>query len=320
MKRKNVDLSVVVPCYNEEEAIPVFYRTVTPIVAEMGVTCEFVFVDDGSSDRTLQILRQLAAEDARVRYVSFSRNFGKEAGIFAGLKATKGAHVALMDVDLQDPPSFLPQMYQTLQTGEYDNVAMRRKTRAGEPPIRSMLSRGFYKLINHIGETPIVDGARDYRMMKRKMVDAVLQIGEYNRFSKGLFSWVGFKTQWIAYENVERVAGQTKWNVWKLFKYALEGIENFSQAPLNIATSAGTLLTIAAFIWALILILKRLIIGNYNVSGWTSMVCIIIFLGGIQLLSIGIMGQYIAKIFLETKHRPLYIVAETSEDGKEEEE
>lgn len=320
MKKKPVDLSIVVPCFNEEESIPLFYSTTEQVVAPMGITWEYVFVDDGSGDGTLKLLREMAAGDDKVRYVSFSRNFGKEAGIYAGLRAARGAHVALMDADLQDPPAYLPQMYAALQTGEYDNVAMRRETREGEPPIRSMLSRAFYWLINRIGNTPIVNGARDYRMMKRKMVDAILQIGEYNRFSKGLFSWVGFRTQWIAYKNVERAAGKTKWSVWKLFKYALEGIENFSQKPLDIATSTGTVLTIAAFIWALVLFFKHIIIGNYNVSGWTSTICVIIFLGGIQLLSIGIMGQYIAKIFLETKHRPLYIVAETSEDEEKDEE
>ena len=270
------------------------------------------------SSRPRKISPRLTASDPRVRYVSFSRNFGKEAGIYAGLQASRGECVALMDVDLQDPPEYLPEMYETLQTGEYDNVATRRATREGEPAIRSMLSRSFYRMMNRISDTPIVDGSRDFRMMKRKMVDAILQIGEYNRFSKGLFSWVGFRTKWISFENVERAAGKTKWSLWKLFKYATEGIENFSQTPLNIATTTGMLFTFAAFIWALILVLKKIIIGNYNVSGWTSTICVIIFLGGVQLLCMGIMGQYIAKIFLETKHRPLFIVAETSEDEESE--
>ena len=316
MRNERVVLSIVVPCFNEEEALPVFYDTVPKIIEEMGVTWEFVFVDDGSTDRTLALLRKMATTDRRIRYISFSRNFGKEAGIFAGLQASRGDYVVLMDVDLQDPPSYIPEMYRILQSGEYDNVATRRQTRKGEPPIRSLLSKGFYKTINMISDTPIEDGARDFRMMKRKMVDAILQIGEYNRFSKGLFSWVGFRTYWISYDNVERSAGKTKFNVLKLIRYALEGIENFSDTPLNIASSVGILLTIAAFVWALILMLKKLFIGNYNVSGWTSTICVIIFLGGIQLLSIGIMGQYIAKIFLETKHRPLFIVAETSEDDQ----
>jgi len=320
MKKDLKDLSIVVPCYNEEEALPIFYETVTGVVGKMGVDCEYVFVNDGSSDGTLKILKALAAEHPNVRYVSFSRNFGKEAAIYAGLQYARGEHVALMDADLQDPPSYLPQMYEALQTGEYDNVATRRSTREGEPVIRSFFSRMFYRLINKMTDVPIVDGARDYRMMKRKMVDAILATGEYNRFSKGLFSWVGFRTLWLSYDNVERVAGQTKWSFWKLFKYALEGIINFSHAPLDIVTNAGMLMTVIAFIWAAVLILKKLIIGDYNVSGWTSLTCIIIFLGGIQMCSIGIIGQYIARIFLETKHRPLFIVAESSDENEGESE
>ena len=316
MKECRKDLSIVVPCFNEEEAVPIFYDTVTEVVGKMGVDCEYVFIDDGSTDGTLGILRALAAKDPNVRYVSFSRNFGKEAGIYAGLKYARGEHVALMDADLQDPPAYLPQMYEALQTGKYDNVATRRSTREGEPVVRSFFSRMFYRLINRLTDVPIVDGARDFRMMKRKMVDAILATGEYNRFSKGLFSWVGFRTLWLSYDNVERVAGQTKWSFWKLFKYALDGIVNFSHAPLDIVTNAGMLMTVIAFIWAAVLILKKLIIGNYNVSGWTSLTCIIIFLGGIQLCSIGIIGQYIARIFLETKHRPLFIVAESSDDER----
>ena len=316
MKKDRKDLSIVVPCYNEEEALPIFYKTVTGVIEKMGVDCEYVFVNDGSSDGTLRILKALAAEHPNVRYVSFSRNFGKEAAIYAGLQYARGEHVALMDADLQDPPSYLPQMYEALQTGEYDNVATRRSTREGEPVIRSFFSRMFYRLINKMTDVPIVDGARDFRMMKRKMVDAILATGEYNRFSKGLFSWVGFRTLWLSYDNVERVAGQTKWSFWKLFKYALEGIINFSHAPLDIVTNMGMLMTFIAFIWAAVLILKKLIIGNYNVSGWTSLTCIIIFLGGLQMCSIGVIGQYIARIFLETKHRPLFIVAESSDDDE----
>lgn len=314
MANKAIDLSIVVPCYNEQEALPIFYDTVIGIVDPMKIAYEFVFVDDGSGDDTLKLVRELSRRDARVQYVSFSRNFGKEAAIYAGLQKSRGAHVALMDVDLQDPPGLLPEMYAALQTGEYDNVATRRGTRAGEPALRSFFSKAFYAFINRVTDTTIVDGARDFRMMKRKMVDAILSVGEYNRFSKGIFSWVGFRTKWISYDNIERVAGQTKWSFWKLCRYAVEGIIDFSQAPLSIATTFGMVLTLASFIWAMILVLKRIIIGNYNVSGWTSTICIIIFLGGVQLLSIGIMGQYIAKIFLETKHRPLYIVEESSDD------
>ncbi len=320
MKKGRMDLSIVVPCYNEEEAIPIFFDAVTAVIDQMGVSYEFVFVDDGSSDGTLGILKSLAKAHPQVRYVSFSRNFGKEAGIYAGLQYSRGEHVALMDADLQDPPACLPRMYEALQTGQYDNVATRRSTRAGEPPIRSFFSRAFYRLINRLSDVPIVDGARDYRMMKRKMVDAILATGEYNRFSKGLFSWVGFRTLWLSYDNVERVAGQTKWSFWKLARYALEGIVNFSHAPLDIATNIGMFMTVVSFIWAAVLILKKIIIGDYNVSGWTSLTCIIIFLGGLQLFSIGIMGQYIARIFLETKNRPLYIVAESSDDAEGESE
>lgn len=316
MKSNRIELSVVVPCFNEEEVLPIFYSTVTEVIDQMGVTHEFIFVDDGSSDGTLKLLRRLAAENPAVRYVSFSRNFGKESAIYAGLQYARGEHVALMDADLQDPPACLPQMYRILQEGEYDNVATRRSTRAGEPPLRSFFSRGFYRLINKISETPVVDGARDFRMMKRKMVNAILQVGEYNRFSKGLFSWVGYRTKWLSYDNVERAAGQTKWSFWKLFRYAVEGIVNYSHAPLDFVTTSGMVLTTAAFIWAIVLILKRAIIGSYNVSGWTSTVCIILFLGGIQLLSLGIIGQYIARIFLETKHRPLFIVQESSDDAQ----
>ena len=314
MKNDVVDLSIVVPCFNEEEALPLFFDTVTEVVNGMNVTYEFVFVDDGSSDDTLNVIKTLREKSPRVRYVSFSRNFGKEAAIYAGLQHSRGAHVALMDADLQDPPAYLPRMYEALQTGKYDNVATRRSNREGEPPIRSFFSKGFYRVINRMSDVQIVDGARDYRMMKRRMVDAILATGEYNRFSKGLFSWVGFRTLWLSYDNVERVAGQTKWSFWKLFKYAIDGIVNFSHAPLDIATNLGMVMTILAFVWAAILILKRLIIGNYNASGWTSLACIIIFLGGLQLFSIGIMGQYIARIFLETKHRPLYIVSESSDE------
>lgn len=308
------ELSVVVPCYNEEEALPIFYNTVTEIVKSMGITYELVLVDDGSSDHTLDIMRDLARRDPAVRYFSFSRNFGKEAAIFAGLQQATGAYVALMDADLQDPPAYLPEMHKLLKTGEYDNVATRRATRKGEPKIRSFFARRFYKTINRMTDTEIVDGARDFRMMSRKMVNAILKVGEYNRFSKGLFSWVGFKTYWLSYDNVERVAGQTKWSFWKLLKYAIDGIINYSHAPLNVATNAGIIFTIIAFIWMIVLILKRIIIGGYNVSGWTSTMCVILFMGGIQLISIGIMGQYIARIFLETKHRPIYIVGESSDE------
>lgn len=317
MKRIDKDLSIVVPCFNEEEALPAFFDTVMGVLGQMDVQYELLFIDDGSSDGTMKIIRDLAKRCPDVRFISFSRNFGKEAAIYAGLQYSKGEYVALMDADLQDPPSYLIQMYEALQSGEYDSVATRRSTRSGEPVLRSFFARGFYRLINRLSDVKIVDGARDFRMMKRKMVDAILKTGEYNRFSKSLFSWVGFRTLWLSYDNVERVAGKTKWSFWKLFVYAMEGIINFSHTPLDIVANTGIVITIISFIWVAVLILKKIIIGNYNVSGWTSLVCIILFLGGLQLISIGIIGQYIAKIFLETKHRPLFIVSESSDDESE---
>ncbi len=306
-------VSVVVPCFNEAESVPLFYKEIVKIASDsLPCSCEFVFVDDGSKDDTLREIRELAKMDGRVRYISFSRNFGKESAIYAGLASSRGEYVALMDADMQDPPSMLPEMYRILQTGDYDNVATRRVSREGEPVVRSLFARLFYKIINRISDTEIPDGARDFRMMSRKMVEAVLRTAEYNRFSKGLFGWVGFRTYWLPYENVERVAGQTKWNFWKLFKYALEGLVNFSLAPLYASVFFGSLCVLAAFLWMIVLVYKKITLGDYNVSGWTSTICVILAIGGIQLLSIGILGQYIAKIFLETKHRPLYIVAETN--------
>ncbi len=314
MNQKPVDLSIVVPCYNEEEALPIFYDTTLGIVKQMGITYEFVFVDDGSADGTLRILKEFYSKNPCSKFYSFSRNFGKEAAIYAGLKNATGRYVVLMDADLQDPPSYLPEMYKILQQGEYDNVATRRATRAGEPKLRSFFSRSFYKLINKITETEIVDGARDYRMMSRRMVDSIVNLGEYNRFSKGLFSWVGFKTYWLSYDNVERVAGKTKWSFWKLFKYAIDGIINFSSSPLHVATTTGIICTFASFVWMIYQVIKKLVLGDYNMSGWTSTICVIVFLGGLQLISIGIMGQYIARIFLETKNRPIYIIGDSCED------
>lgn len=311
-------ISLVVPCYNEEEALPLFYAEAARVAAGMekshGASFEFIFVDDGSRDGTLAAARALHGQDSRVRYVSFSRNFGKEAGIYAGLKAAKGDYVAMLDADLQDPPGLLPEMLDTLLSGEYDCAATRRVTRQGEPPIRSFFARMFYRLINKMSKTEIVDGARDFRLMSRPMVDAVLEVTEYNRFSKGIFSWVGFRTKWFEYENVERVAGQTKWNFWKLFLYSLEGIVGFSTAPLAVAALVGVLFCAVAFVMILVIVVRTLCFGDPT-SGWPSMVCIILLCSGVQLFCTGILGEYLAKTYLEVKKRPLYIVKETEQDG-----
>ena len=304
-------LSLIIPCYNEEQALPLFYEETSRVLAEMDCECEILFVNDGSRDGTLGVIKALAERDERVRYLSFSRNFGKEAAMFAGFCNAHGEVVTVMDADLQDPPSLLPEMLALLESGEYDSVATRRVSRAGEPPIRSWFARRFYKLINRISDADVVDGARDFRMMKREMVDAILAMNESNRFSKGIFGWVGFRTYWLPYENVERVAGETKWSFWKLFKYALDGIVNFSQMPLSISSWFGMGMTAVSFLMLLFIILRKLIFGD-PVAGWASTACIIIFVGGIQLFCLGIMGQYVAKIYMESKHRPHYIVAETN--------
>ena len=304
-------LSLIIPCYNEELALPLFYEETSRVLAEMDCECEMLFVNDGSRDGTLGVIKALAERDERVRYLSFSRNFGKEAAMFAGFCNAHGEVVTVMDADLQDPPSLLPEMLALLESGEYDSVATRRVSRAGEPPIRSWFARRFYKLINRISDADVVDGARDFRMMKREMVYAILSMNESNRFSKGIFGWVGFRTYWLPYENVERVAGETKWSFWKLFKYALDGIVNFSQMPLSISSWFGMGMTAVSFLMLLFIILRKLIFGD-PVAGWASTACIIIFVGGIQLFCLGIMGQYVAKIYMESKHRPHYIVAETN--------
>ena len=310
-------LSCIIPCYNEEAALPYFLQEIRKVADNMSTTFqldfEILFINDGSRDKTLQILRQAAQEDKRIRYISFARNFGKEAAMYAGFQNCTGDYAAVMDADMQDPPSLLPEMYQALQSGEYDSVATRRVTRKGEPPIRSLFARCFYKLINRISDADIVDGARDFRLMTRQMVDAILSMTEYNRFSKGIFGWVGFRTKWLPYENVERVAGETKWSFWKLFLYSLEGITAFSTAPLAIASIAGILLCIVALLFVCVVLVKTLAFGD-AVGGWPSMMCVILFLGGVQLFCMGILGQYLAKTYLETKKRPIYIVQETNED------
>lgn len=310
------EISIVVPCYNEEASLPLFYREITRVAAEMDYAdFEFVFIDDGSEDNTLPTLRRLAAADRRVRFVSFSHNFGKEAGMLAGLEAATGDYVALMDADLQDPPALLPELYKAVTEEGYDCAATRRTTREGEPPIRSFCARMFYKIINKISDADIVDGARDYRLMRRSMVDAILSLREYNRFSKGIFGWVGFKTKWVPYVNVERVAGETKWSFWKLFRYSLEGIVAFSTVPLALASVLGVLVCLAAFVFVVVVLVKTLAFGD-PVGGWPSMMCVILFLGGVQLLCIGILGQYLSKTYLETKRRPVYLVRETEEGVK----
>ena len=303
-------ISVVIPCFNEEEALPVYYRAMCKVMGEMsGEEFELIFVDDGSSDRTLSILKEMNETDGRCRYLSFSRNFGKEAAIYAGLKNASGDYVATMDVDMQDPPGLLPEMYRILNEEDYDSVATRRSTRAGEPKIRSFLSESFYKFINRISKTEIVNGARDYRLMKRKMVEAVLGMSEYNRFSKGIFEWVGFRTKWLEFQNVGRCAGQTKWSVKKLFTYSLEGITGFSVAPLSLASVVGVVFCMLSFFMILLIIVRTLIWGD-PVSGWPSLVCIILMVSGVQFFCTGILGQYLAKTYMEVKRRPIYLVKE----------
>ena len=311
-------VSIIVPCYNEEAALPYFLKEIKKTEAELtaafGCRFELLFINDGSRDSTLSVLREFAKSDPTVRYLSFSRNFGKEAAMYAGLKHAKGEYVAIMDADLQHPPTMLKEMYEGLQSGEYDCVAARRMNRNGEPPLRSFFARCFYKLINRISDTEIVDGACDFRMMKRQMVDAILSMGEYNRFSKGIFGWVGFRTKWLPYENVERVAGETKWSFWSLLLYSMQGIVGFSTVPLALASVLGVVLCIIALIMVVYIIIKTLMFGD-PVSGWPSLACMVMFMGGIQLFCIGILGQYLAKTYLETKHRPIYILAETEEEN-----
>lgn len=305
-------ISLIIPCYNEEKALPLFYEEASRVLSTMDVDCEMLFVNDGSRDNTLEVLKGLAEKDPRVYYISFARNFGKESAMYAGFCNAHGDYVAVLDADLQDPPSLLPEMLRILETGEYDSVATRRVDRKGEPPVRSWFARRFYKLINRHSDADIVDGARDFRLMKRDMVDAILAMGEYNRFSKGIYGWVGFRTYWLPFENVERVAGETKWNFWGLFKYAIDGIISFSLAPLNIASIIGALLTFISVIALLFIVIRKLAFGD-PVAGWASTVSIIVFIGGVQLAVLGIMGQYLAKTYMETKNRPHYIVAESNQ-------
>lgn len=311
-------LSLIVPCYNEQDAIPIFYKEAKQVLEEMAVDYELLFINDGSIDGTLKILQELARKDGQVYYISFSRNFGKEAAMYAGFCNVRGDYAAVMDVDLQDPPAMLPQMLQIIRSGEYDSVATRRSTRDGEPVVRSWFAKRFYRMINRISDADIVDGARDFRLMKREMVDTIVRMSEYNRFSKGIFGWIGFRTYWLAYENRSRAAGETKWNFRQLLRYAVDGVINFSQVPLSVASWFGMLMTAVAFAAVVFIVLRRLIWGD-PVAGWASIVCMITLIGGIQLFCIGIMGQYIAKIYMEVKKRPHYIVAESNlrQDHKE---
>ncbi|MBQ4482907.1 MAG: glycosyltransferase family 2 protein [Lachnospiraceae bacterium] len=311
-------ISAIVPCYNEQEAIPFFYEAIVKTAGEMKETWkdlefEFLFIDDGSKDGTLKEIEALRQKDKRVRFVSFSRNFGKEAALYAGLSNARGDYAVTMDADMQDPPSLLPDMYRAVKEEGYDSAATRRVTRKGEPVIRSFFARRFYRLINRMSSADIVDGARDYRIMTRRMIDAIVNMREYNRFTKGIYGWIGFNTKWIEFENVERIAGETKWSFWKLFGYAMEGIIGFSTAPLSMATWFGLFMGVVSFLGIIFIIVKKLVFGDPT-GGWSSMVCIILLVAGIQLFCIGVMGQYLAKTYLETKQRPIYIARRTSED------
>lgn len=309
-------LSIVIPCYNEEAVISQFYTKINEISQELdNLDLELIFVDDGSSDHTAAELEKLSQKDQRVHFILLSRNFGKEAALLAGLDSAEGDLVAVMDADLQDPPEMLPEMYRYIVSGEYDMVGVRRVSREGEPPIRSFFARIFYKLINKISKVEMVDGARDYRLMTRQVVDAVLSMREYNRYSKGLFSFVGFRTKWLEYQNVQRAAGETHWSFWGLFAYALDGICAFSTAPLVVSAILGLVFCLISFILIILIIFKTLVFGD-PVSGWPSTICVILMVSGIQLLALGVIGEYLAKTYLETKHRPVYIIRKSSKQIK----
>lgn len=309
-------ISLIIPCYNEQEALPCFYKEVVKILSSLHYEYELLFIDDGSKDNTLKIIKEFSLKNDHIKFFSFSRNFGKESAMYAGFCNANGDYVAVMDADMQDPPSLLPQMLDILHSQKYDSVATRRVNRHGEPPIRSWFAHNFYKIINKISDADIVDGARDFRLMKREMVDAIVAMSETNRFSKGIFGWIGFKTYWLPYKNVDRIAGKTKWNFWKLFKYAIDGIINFSEVPLSIASWFGILMTVFSFLILIFIITRRIYFGD-PVAGWASIICTIVFIGGIELFCIGVMGQYIAKSYSESKHRPHYIISETNKENAE---
>ena len=311
-KTKNKELlSIIVPCYNEEESIPLFYAEIIKVFKELGVDYELIFVNDGSKDNTLNEIKSLAKKDKRIVYLSFSRNFGKESAMYAGLCNAKGDYVGFIDADLQHPPILIKEMMKALEDGNYECAAARRINRKGDSRIRTFFARSFYRLINSISDAEMIDGAGDFRIMKRSMSEAILSMSEYNRFSKGIFSWVGFNTYWIEYENVDRVAGTSSWSFWGLVKYAIDGIVNFSNVPLDIATFLGIIMTIFAFVYFSFIIIKYSIVGD-PVQGWTTLICVILLIGGIQLFSIGVIGQYIGKTYMETKKRPHYIVSDTN--------
>lgn len=309
-----MEVSIIVPCYNEQDSLPIFYGEVIKVLDSISSEYEILFVDDGSRDDTLYIIKGFADGNRMVRYISFSRNFGKEAAMYAGFCNASGDYIAVMDADMQDPPGLLPEMLELLKEGDYDSVATRRENRTGEPVIRSWFAVMFYRIINRISDADIVDGARDFRLMKKSMVDAIVQMSEYNRFSKGIFGWVGFRTYWLPYENQERVAGETKWNFWGLTKYALDGIINFSQVPLSLASWFGVIMTIISFLAVLFIVVRKFMFGD-PVQGWASLACIITFIGGIQLFCLGLMGQYIAKTYLEVKKRPHYIISDSNKEN-----
>ena len=304
-------ISIIVPCFNEEEVLPLFYKEFTKVAKSFKYDYELILVNDGSKDNTLQVMESLAKKDKHIVYLSFSRNFGKESAMYAGLNNANGDYVGFIDADLQHPPALLKQMIEKLDTGDYDCAACRRVDRKGDSKVRTFFSRIFYKLVNKISDAQMTDGAGDYRLMTREMVDAVLSMTEYNRFSKGIFSWVGFNTCWINYENVDRAAGTTSWSFWKLVKYAMDGFVNFSNAPLDIATWLGLLFSLVAFLYLIFIIIKYAIFGD-PVQGWATTICVILIIGGIQLFSIGIMGQYIGKTYMEVKNRPHYIISKTN--------
>lgn len=304
-------ISIIVPCYNEEEALPLFYKEINKVSETIDEEFEFIFVNDGSKDKTLEVIKNLSTLDKRCKYINFSRNFGKESAMYAGLELSTGDYITLMDADLQDPPSLLPKMLKLIKEEGYDSVGTRRVTRKGEPPIRSFFARMFYKIINKMSKVEMVDGARDYRLMTRQMTDAIINLKEYNRYSKGLFSFVGFNTKWLEYENVQRVAGETKWSFWKLFLYAIDGIVAFTTAPLTIAAIMGLIFCLIAFIMIIVIIVKTIAFGDPT-SGWPSLACIIFLVSGVQLFALGIIGQYLSKTYLETKKRPIYIIKETN--------
>ena len=309
--KKKEKISIIVPCYNEEEALPLFYDEIIKVAKTIDEDYELLLINDGSKDNTLNVMKSLARKDKHVFFLSFSRNFGKESAMYAGFVNATGDYVAVMDADIQDPPSLLPQMIDILKNEDYDSVATRRISRVGESKIRSFFARLFYRIINKISDSDIVDGARDFRLMKRSMVDSIISMSEYNRFSKGIFGWVGFKTRWLSYENVERIAGKTSWSFWGLVKYAIGGFVNFSLVPLNIASFFGFFSTGMAFFYLIFVLIKYFIYGD-PVQGWATLICVILFLGGIQLLCIGIIGQYVGKTYLEVKNRPHYIVSESN--------